>query len=521
MMEFIASLIGLCIFIPIYLILTKMVERGRKVHVTGTWRSPDPMAGYVRSVMAAAENLHGLLVQTDEDAQARYVLDNVHGMDLGDLARLSPFKNAKITFFVMLDLIKCYRRMGNFLDVTDTPEMLGLLIAASKVVRFGDGIACNWTDPAWRQRMTEPMAKALQAFNDGVATETGHDDELLYCMVFGRDIAKPDFAQRYAVLIYRWASLLAKADGTVTEQEREWLAHIMGMAKDEPAQGIVPASAIDLAQLQQVEPQTTPMEELDALTGLGPVKDQVKTLARLVAVNGERRARGMKVAPVSYHCVFTGNPGTGKTTVARILAGIFRDLGVLKKGHLVETDRSGLVAEYVGQTAMKTNKVVDSALDGMLFVDEAYSLVGGGSEDYGREAIATLLKRMEDDRSRLVVVLAGYTDDMERFIASNPGLKSRFSRFIEFPDYSAAELAEIFLSFVKRNQYVCTSGAMRALKRRIAAAVARRGKDFGNARFVRNLFERAIERQAARLAGVAPLTPEILEQLATEDIENG
>ena len=163
--------------------------------------------------------------------------------------------------------------------------------------------------------------------------------------------------------------------------------------------------------------------------------------------------------------------------------------------------------------------MVDSALDGVLFVDEAYTLVNESKEDFGREAIATLLKRMEDDRDRLIVVLAGYTDEMARFIASNPGLKSRFSRFIEFPDYTAEELMAIFLSFASRNQYVCTTGAQQALRRRLSEAVATKDSDFGNARFARNLFERVIEHQAQRLAGVAPLTQEILEQIATEDVE--
>ena len=227
----------------------------------------------------------------------------------------------------------------------------------------------------------------------------------------------------------------------------------------------------------------------------------------------------MKTAAASYHCVFTGNPGTGKTTVARILAGIFRDLGVLKKGHLVETDRSGLVAEFVGQTAVKTNKIIDSALDGVLFIDEAYTLVNGSKEDYGAEAIATLLKRMEDDRDRLVVILAGYTDEMRTFIESNPGLRSRFTRVIDFPDYSAEELQVIFLRLAEKNQYTLTTNAMRALRAKLAEAVASKDRTFGNGRFARNLFERAIERQATRLADVPDLSCEALEQIAEADIK--
>ena len=231
-----------------------------------------------------------------------------------------------------------------------------------------------------------------------------------------------------------------------------------------------------------------------------------------------RAAKGMKVSPVSYHCVFTGNPGTGKTTVARIVSEIYKDLGILKKGHLVETDRSGLVAEYVGQTAVKTNKIIDSALDGILFIDEAYSLVGGGNSDYGKEAIATLLKRMEDDRDRLIVILAGYTDDMEHFISTNPGLQSRFNRYIEFPDYSAEELFLIFGASAEKYEYKLTEGAKVSLKEAIEEAIAGKDKNFGNGRFVRNLFEKVVENQANRISSTADITADSLATIEEEDI---
>lgn len=227
----------------------------------------------------------------------------------------------------------------------------------------------------------------------------------------------------------------------------------------------------------------------------------------------------MKSPAMSYHCVFTGNPGTGKTTVARILAGIYKDLGVLQKGHLVETDRSGLVAEYVGQTAVKTNKIIDKALDGVLFIDEAYALAQGGSEDYGKEAIATLLKRMEDDRDRLVVILAGYTEEIEQFINSNPGLRSRFNRYISFPDYSSKKLFEIFLLQTQKNDYVLSEEAGDCLKKHFEAKIVQKSKDFGNARYVRNLFEKTIEMQANRLAGVPQLTKEMMAELVLTDVQ--
>ena len=209
-----------------------------------------------------------------------------------------------------------------------------------------------------------------------------------------------------------------------------------------------------------------PYKELDDLIGLGQVKNEVRTLANFVKVQKQREKQGLKVPKMSYHLVFTGSPGTGKTTVARIVARIYKDLGILKSGHTVETDRSGLVAKYMGQTALKTNEIVDSALNGVLFIDEAYALVpeDGNGSDYGQEAISTLLKRMEDDRDRLVVIIAGYQKEMKRFIDSNPGLQSRFNRYIDFPDYSDEELTDIFKMYMKKNQYELTHEAESILR---------------------------------------------------------
>ena len=258
--------------------------------------------------------------------------------------------------------------------------------------------------------------------------------------------------------------------------------------------------------------------ELESLIGLDSVKKEVKTLTNFIKIQKKREEQGMKLSSVSYHCVFTGNPGTGKTTVARIVADIYKELGVLKRGHLVETDRAGLVAEYVGQTAVKTNKIIDSALDGVLFIDEAYSLVGGGENDFGKEAIATLLKRMEDDRDRLVVILAGYTKDMKQFIDSNPGLQSRFNRYIEFPDYTPDELYQIFALNLKKYDYHITDEAKAALQHFFEDSVAHKDANFGNGRFVRNIFEKVLENQANRLAPESNLTSERLSEIRVEDL---
>lgn len=260
--------------------------------------------------------------------------------------------------------------------------------------------------------------------------------------------------------------------------------------------------------------------DLEKLIGLQQVKKEIKELKDFIEVNRRREDSGMKTPPISYHCVFTGNPGTGKTTVARIVAGIYKELGILQKGHLVETDRSGLVAEYVGQTAVKTNKVIDSALDGVLFIDEAYSLIGSGNEDYGKEAIATLVKRMEDNRDRLVVILAGYEDEMQLFIESNPGLRSRFNRFIHFEDYTAQELKQIFLSMLQRYDYILQGEGEQVLRQHFEQCVATKGKDFGNARYVRNLFERTIKAQSVRLAAHSSTDKTQLATIIADDINS-
>ena len=266
-----------------------------------------------------------------------------------------------------------------------------------------------------------------------------------------------------------------------------------------------------------------PYAELDDLIGLGSVKKEVRSLANFVKLQKQREAQGLKTAKVSYHLVFYGSPGTGKTTVARIIGRIYKDLGVLKKGHTVETDRGGLVAKYMGQTALKTDTVIQQALDGVLFIDEAYSLVpeGGSGQDYGQEAIATLLKRMEDYRDRLVVIIAGYKDEMQRFIDSNPGLQSRFNRYIDFPDYSGMELTEIFKMYMKKNQYTLGDGAEAYLKERFDYAVAHKDRNFGNARFARNVFEKTIQQQANRLAGEKNLSRTQLTELTIEDLKEG
>ena len=310
-----------------------------------------------------------------------------------------------------------------------------------------------------------------------------------------------------------------------------------------PEGGPTAAEAVPAEPPEDVE---AVLSELDGLVGLEGVKAEVRKLVNLVKVNEARRKQGMKVPPMTYHMVFTGNPGTGKTTVARLVARLFVSLGIIGNRTIVEVDRSGLVGRYMGETAVKTNQKIDEALGikprfdkqgrpveltaaernrekekapgGVFFIDEAYQLVSGDSDNYGKEAIATVLKRMEDDRDKLIVIAAGYTDEMRDFLDANSGLKSRFAHQIEFADYTAAELAKIFRSMAKKNQFRLAADLDAGLDGVLTKLTARRDRTFGNARFVRQLFEDATGRQANRLAAAGQLAGEALVTLTLADL---
>lgn len=262
------------------------------------------------------------------------------------------------------------------------------------------------------------------------------------------------------------------------------------------------------------------MAELDSLIGLSEVKEEVRKLANLVRVRRMREERGMSIPPISFHVVMTGNPGTGKTTVARLLAQIYRALGVLEKGQLVEVDRSDLVAGYIGQTDEKTQQKVTEALGGVLFVDEAYALApeGGSGQDFGRQAVDALVKAMEDHREELVVIVAGYTEPMGRFLESNPGLRSRFTRKIHFSDYSPEDMVDIFDRMLGKDEYHLEDAARAKAYRLFREMHAARDESFGNARDVRNVYEAAITSQMDRVSVLEEPTDEMLSTILATDI---
>ena len=263
----------------------------------------------------------------------------------------------------------------------------------------------------------------------------------------------------------------------------------------------------------------TVLGQLNNLVGMQNVKDEINTLINFLKIQQLRHEQGLSSISVTLHSVYCGPPGTGKTTVARLMGEIYKHLGILAKGHVVETDRVGLVGGYIGQTAIKVEQLVESALDGVLFIDEAYALKPEESRnDFGQEAIDTLLKRMEDYRNRLVVIVAGYSEEMSRFIDANPGLKSRFNKYFYFEDYQPVYLLTIFQKICEQNHFNLTEEAKIILLEKLTNLYATRDKKFGNGRLVRNMFEKTIEQQANRLIKLSRVSKEMMMTIMPEDI---
>lgn len=314
--------------------------------------------------------------------------------------------------------------------------------------------------------------------------------------------------------IYRIASLIAKADGNVTDQETKRLTFI----NDKISNPTKRLEGVKVVEADEDETLDDVLAELNELIGLESIKKAIADLTNFLKIQKIRKGKGMKSVNNSLHSVFLGPPGTGKTTVARMISRVYRHLDYLDKGHLVETDRSGMVAGYVGQTALKVDQLVKEAMGGVLFIDEAYGLSAGDKRDFGNEAVEVLLKKMEDYREDLVVIVAGYPDEMKEFIESNPGLQSRFNRYYSFDHYKPKELLSIFELLCRKNDFVLTEDAYDKLEHIFDKLYEKRNKSFGNGRVVRNLFEKIIEYQANRLVKVAELTEEILSKIEESDV---
>jgi TPR repeat protein/AAA+ superfamily predicted ATPase len=373
-------------------------------------------------------------------------------------------------------------------DMTDAQCALGL------VYEHGLGVPVNYEKSVYWNRRAADKSHAESCSNLGWLYETGRG-------------VPQDLAQAR-----HWYGVAARQEFATAKQ------HLLRL-RERP----VDAHQAHPHSLRSDESITDYLNAaFHGFVGLDVVRDEVFRQASYIHVQKLREQQGLRVpTSPSRHLVFLGNPGTGKTSIARIIAGLYQRLGILKTDKVVETDRAGLVAPYIGQTALKTRAIAESAMGGVLFIDEAYALARTSGQDFGREAIETLLKVMEDHRDDLVVIVAGYVAEMDEFLNSNPGLASRFNRYIRFPDYSPAELLAIFLNFCSTHSYILNESTHHGLKTIFSREIHLQRQHFSNARYVRNLFEKVIEAQAQRVFALSNASKSNLEVILLEDVEKG
>jgi SpoVK/Ycf46/Vps4 family AAA+-type ATPase len=418
--------------------------------------------------------------------------------------------------------VEAYNLAAAFIDAdglhTD-PELWAFIAAFGP--RFGGSLARSAPADVRSARLLADRVRFLDepsALAEVLLTADARDGTDLASLYYDRALA---IAFAVASLDQHTAPMELAAIERFRGRLLDRIAATRGVDRREAAHTAAAAGADETRDAGEVElPPARPVDEvlaeLDELIGLDAVKAEVKKVADLTRVQLLRAERGLPVLEQSRHLVFSGNPGTGKTTVARLLAEIYRSLGVVERGHLVEIDRAGLVAGFVGQTAPKVTAVFDEADEGVLLIDEAYALVRGSETDFGREAIDTIVKLVEDRRDRIVVIMAGYPDEMAQLVSANPGLRSRFPKTIHFPDYDTDELLAIFDMRCRQGGYETTHEARAKVRSHLDATP--RDKGFGNGRVARNLFEEAVARQASRIVTVDDPTDDQLRALEAEDI---